>query len=90
MSLNEYLTQQLDHTVMILLSIDNKEIFQYNYWNWVKQTDQLHLLNDNLTIGHIIYTTGIVDNNEDGSISYKSENHPQNCTINFYFGKTIQ
>jgi hypothetical protein len=89
MILNEYLTQQLDNTVMVLLSIDNKEIFQYNYWNWISETNQLHLLNDNLSIVHIIYTTGIIEINENGSISYKSKYHPQNCIINFYFGKAI-
>jgi len=46
-------------------------------------------LNDNLSIGHIIYTTGIIEINENGSISYKSKYHPQNCIINFYFGKAI-
>ncbi len=70
---------------MISLSVDGKESFQYNYWNWFSQQNQLYLLKDDYSVGHIIYT-GSISPNEDGSISHTSEYHPKNCVLNFYFG----
>jgi len=85
MTLHNYLLKNLDQTVMIVLAFENSEKFQYNYWNWFHQESQFHLLKDDFTIGHIIHT-GAITENEDGSISHNSKYHPQNCNMNFYFG----
>lgn len=84
-TLDKYLSENISHTVMISLSIDDSEPFQYNHWNWLRQYNQLHLLKDDYSIGHIIHS-GLIKHNEDGSISFTSEYYPKNCILNFYFG----
>lgn len=88
MTFHDYLLQNLSSTVMISLSIDNNEPFQYNNWNWLWETSQFHLLKDDFSIGHIIHH-GYVTVNEDGSISHTSKHHPKDIKINFYFGGAI-
>lgn len=88
MILHDYLRRHLDATVMIDLSIDEKESFQYNYWNWFHTQGELHLLRDDMTIGHIIHP-GSVTENDDGSLSFTSSFFPKKCRINFYFGGVI-
>lgn len=85
MTLHDYLLQNLSSTVMISMTVDEGESFQYNYWNWFHQFSQLHLLKNDFSIGHIIHTSSITIN-EDGSITHTSEYHPKNCKFNFYFG----
>jgi hypothetical protein len=85
-TLDQYLSEHLSSTVMITLKIDNKEPFQYNYWN--SFPDQLHLLHDDYRIGHILHKCNILLQ-EDGSFLVQSEYHPKNCVINFYFGGAI-
>lgn len=96
MTLNEYLVQHLDSVVMITLSTDEKEVFQYNHWNYLMNTinpndREFHLLNDNYTVGHILYA-GTITMREDGAIVYtSSKNHkPKNVVLNFYFGGVTQ
>lgn len=84
-TLNKYLSDNIDHTVMISLSVDDSEPFQYNHWNWFKSQNQLHLLKDDYTLGHIIHD-GLVKHNEDNSITYSGKLYPKNCILNFYFG----
>lgn len=84
-TLHNYLLKNLNQTVMIHLSINDKESFQYNYWNWFTQDNQLHLLRDDYSIGHIIHT-GSITENEDGSISHSSIHYPKQSVMNFYFG----
>lgn len=88
MTFHDYLLQNLSSTVMISLSVDNNEPFQYNNWNWLWETSQLHLLKDDFSIGHIIHH-GYVTVNEDGSISHTSKHHPKDIKMNFYFGGAI-
>lgn len=85
MTFHDYLLKNLSSTVMISLSVDNSETFQYNKWNWFHQNSQFHLLKDDGRIGHIIHT-GTVVVNDDGSITHTSQYHPQNTVMNFYFG----
>lgn len=85
MKLSDYLSKNLDHVVMISLAVDESDAFQYNYWNWVSSQKQLFLLKNDFTIGHIVHD-GSIDQNNDGSINYKSDYYPKNITINFYFG----
>ena len=85
MTFHDYLLRHLENTAMISLSIEGGEPFQYNYWNWFHQQSQLHLLTDDMRIGHIIHH-GSVTENEDGSILHDSKYHPKKCIINFYFG----
>lgn len=82
-TLNDYISANINNTVMISLSVDNKESFQYNYWNWNNQ--ELFLLKDDYTLGHILYD-GAISQKDDGSIEYSHKYHPQKCLINFYFG----
>ena len=96
MTLDEYLVQHLDSVVMITLSTDEKEVFQYNHWNYVMNTisvndREFHLLNDDYTLGHILYV-GDVTVREDGAIVYTaSKNYkPKNVVLNFYFGGATQ
>lgn len=84
-TMHNYLLQNLKQTVMISLSIDNGNPFQYNNWNWFHQESQLHLLKDDYSIGHIIHT-GSVTQNEDGSINHISVHNPKTSVMNFYFG----
>lgn len=88
MTFHDYLLQNLSSTVMISVSVDNGEPFQYNYWNWFHQTSQFHLLKNDYSVGHIIHT-GSVSFNEDGSITHSSQYHPKNTIMNFYFGGSI-
>lgn len=88
MTLHDYLLQNLPSTVMIHLSVVGDISFQYNYWNWFHQIGQLHLLQDDYSIGHILHS-GIITQNEDGSILYQSEFLPKQCQINFYFGTIV-
>lgn len=81
----EYLTKNKDSIAMITLSVDNGDPFQYNYWNWINEHNQLVLLKDDYSVGHILYN-GSLTINDDNSISYRSEYHPKNCILNFYFG----
>jgi len=92
MSLDEYLVQHLDSVVMITLSTDEKEVFQYNHWNYLMNMinvndREFHLLNDDYTLGHILYC-GDVTVREDGAIVYTSSKNykPKNVVLNFYFG----
>lgn len=85
MTLYDFLAGNLHQTVMINLNVDEKEYFQYNYWNFLPNINQLHLLKDDLTIGHILHD-GKIKSNEDGSISYDSKYFPKQCKINFYYG----
>jgi hypothetical protein len=85
MTLHNYLLKTLDHTAMIALSINDQSSIQYNYWNWFHTIDELHLIKDDFSIGHILHQGSIVENN-DGSISFHSQYFPKNCVLNFYFG----
>lgn len=85
MTLHDYLLKKLDNTAMISLAVDAEKPHQYNYWNWFHQAAQLHLLKDDYTIGHIIHS-GSITENDDGSITHTSQHHPKNCQLNFYFG----
>lgn len=87
--LHDYLSQNLNATVMIGLSIDEAGEFQYNKWNWFHQIGQLHLLRDDFSIGHVIHT-GSVEFRDDGSIIHTSKYHPKSCLMNFYFGGATQ
>lgn len=89
MTLSSYLVQNLQQTAMISLSIDEKENFQYNYWNWISSINQLHLLRDDFSIGHIIHN-GIVNKLPDGGISLISDYHPKKIILNLYFGGVTQ
>lgn len=88
MTFHDYLLRNLSSTVMISISIDNGEPFQYNYWNWFHQVSQFHLLKNDFSLGHIIHTGSITINN-DGSITHTSKYHPKNIVMNFYFGGAI-
>lgn len=88
MTFHDYLLKHLDHTVTIILSQKDNTSFQYNYWNWLHSIGQLHLLKDDMSIGHILHS-GSVNENEDGSILYTSSLFPKSCIINFYFGGAI-
>jgi hypothetical protein len=70
---------------MVSLSVDDQEPFQYNYWNWLHEKAQLHLLKNDYSIGHILYT-GSVTVQGDGSVKHSSKYHPKECVLNFYFG----
>ena len=72
--LHFYLNEHLGSTVMISLSIDDNESFQYNHWNWLHEI-----------IGHIIHT-GSIEVRDDGSLLHSSKYHPKLCVMNFYFG----
>lgn len=85
MTFHDYLLKNINHTVMISLSIDGNEPFQYNQWNWFHQISQLHLLRDDFTIGHILHG-GAISENDDGSIQLTSSHYPKDCQLNFYFG----
>lgn len=85
MTFHDYLLQNLEQTAMISLSVDGGEPFQYNYWNWFHANGQFHLLKDDCSIGHILHS-GSVSKQDDGSILLKSEYHPKQCVLNFYFG----
>jgi hypothetical protein len=80
----DYLKKNLDSTAMITLST-GYDIFQYNYWNWLSN-GQFHLLNDDYTVGHILHD-GNIEQNEDGSVVFSANYHPQKLILNFYFGK---
>jgi hypothetical protein len=82
---HDFLVKNLDSTVMINLSIDGNESFQYNNWNWFHPIGQLHLLKDDFSIGHIIHT-GSVEVREDGSLLHSSKYSPKISVLNFYFG----
>jgi len=88
MNLDQYLIDNSSQTVMISLTIHDKST-QYNYWNWIGDHDQLHLLNNDMSLGHIIHN-GSVNQNDDGSISYSSNYYPKKAILNFYFGGSIQ
>lgn len=88
MTLHDYLLKNLSQTVMITVQVDDKDPFQYNYWNWFHQQGQLHLLKDDFSVGHIIHG-GTVISNDDGSVTHESKFHPQKCILNFYLGKVI-
>jgi hypothetical protein len=83
--LHFYLNEHLSSTVMISLSIDDNESFQYNHWNWLHEISELRLLKDDFSIGHIIHT-GSIEIREDGSLLHSSKYHPKTCVMNFYFG----
>lgn len=85
MTLHEYLTKNLQSTVMIALSVDEGGSYQYNYWNWFHQIGQLHLLKDDYSIGHIIHT-GSVKSQEDNSVVCESNYYPKQFKLDFYFG----
>ena len=83
--LHFYLNEHLSSTVMISLSIDDNESFQYNHWNWLHEISELRLLKDDFSIGHIIHT-GSIEVRDDGSLLHSSKYHPKLCVMNFYFG----
>jgi hypothetical protein len=85
MTFHDYLLKNLSQTAMISLSVNNGETFQYNYWNWFHKLGELHLLKDDYSIGHILHDGNFIQN-EDGSITYSSTNHPKHSVLNFYFG----
>lgn len=87
MTLYYYLLNHLDQTAMIDLRTGD-DIFQYNYWNLLSN-GQFHLLNDDYTLGHILHS-GSISENEDGSIVFSSQYHPTKLILNFYFGKTTK
>ena len=89
MTLHDYLLKNLNSVVMISLSIDKHNTVQYNYWNCFVEKGELHLLQDDLTIGHIIHC-GSISSNDDGSITHHSKYHPKNINMNFYFGGYTQ
>jgi len=89
MTLHDYLIKNLNSVVMIGLSIDKHNKVQYNYWNWFVENGELHLLKDDLTIGHIIHC-GSISSNDDGSITHHSKYHPKSINMNFYFGGYTQ
>ena len=86
--LHFYLNEHLGSTVMISLSIDDNESFQYNHWNWLHEISELRLLKDDFSIGHIIHT-GSIEVRDDGSLLHSSKYHPKLCVMNFYFGGAI-
>jgi hypothetical protein len=83
--LHFYLNEHLSSTVMISLSIDDNESFQYNHWNWLHEISELRLLKDDFSIGHIIHT-GSIEVREDGSLLHSSKYNPKISVLNFYFG----
>ena len=83
--LHFYLNEHLSSTVMISLSIDDNESFQYNHWNWLHEISELRLLKDDFSVGHIIHT-GSIEVRDDGSLLHSSKYHPKLCVMNFYFG----
>ena len=83
--LHFYLNEHLSSTVMISLSINDNESFQYNHWNWLHEISELRLLKDDFSIGHIIHT-GSIEVRDDGSLLHSSKYHPKLCVMNFYFG----
>jgi len=83
--LHFYLNEHLSSTVMISLSIDDNESFQYNHWNWLHEISELRLLKDDFSIGHIIHT-GSIEVREDGSLLHSSKYSPKISVLNFYFG----
>lgn len=85
MTFHDYLLRNLEQTAMISLSIDSEQPFQYNYWNWFHNIGQFHLLKDDYSIGHIIHN-GSITQQDDSSIVLKSQYHPKQCVLNFYFG----
>jgi len=85
MTFHDYLSKNLSNTVMITVAFDDKEPVQYNHWNWFHQIGQLHLLNDDYTLGHVLHS-GSITENSDGSITYTSNHVPKKCVMNFYFG----
>ena len=89
MTLHDYLLKNLNSVAMIGITIDNHNIIQYNYWNWFVEKGELHLLHDDLTIGHIIYS-GSISLNDDGSITHQSKYNPKIVNMNFYFGGYAQ
>lgn len=87
--LHFYLNEHLSSTVMISLSVDDNESFQYNHWNWLHEVSELRLLKDDFSIGHIIHT-GSIEVRDDGSLLHSSKYHPKLCVLNFYFGGATQ
>jgi hypothetical protein len=87
--LHFYLNEHLSSTVMISLSIDGNESFQYNHWNWLHEISELRLLKDDFSIGHIIHT-GSIEVRDDGSLLHSSKYHPKISVLNFYFGGATQ
>ena len=85
MTFHDYLLQNLEQTAMISLSVDGGEPFQYNYWNWFHSNGQFHLLKDDYSIGHILHS-GSVSKQDDWGILLKSQSHPKQCVLTFYFG----
>ena len=83
--IHDYLLKNLESTVMITITIDNQILSQYNYWNWFHEINELHLLKDDFSIGHILYLGSITENN-DGSLIHISKYHPKKSLLNFYFG----
>jgi len=87
MTFYKYLLINLGNTVSIDLHVGDN-IFQYNYWNWILrdsihyQKSELHLLNDDYTIGHILHD-GTISKNEDGSVVYYSAKYPCKLILNF-------
>lgn len=89
MTLHEYLNQNINSVVMITLSTDEKEVFQYNHWNYLTNGG-FHLLNDDYTLGHILHP-GNITIRDDGAIIYTSLDYkPNKVVLNFYFGGATQ
>lgn len=85
MTMHDYCLKNLNQTVMITIQTENTPSIQYNYWNWMHEIGQLHLLKDDLSIGHILHN-GYIEENPDQSLTFNSNLHPKKCNVNFYFG----
>lgn len=85
MNIQNYLEK--NPVAMIALELDNNT-FQYNYWNLVR--DQLVLLRDDFTIGHILLLTDSLIENSDGSFNVSSSKWPKKYKINMYLGGISQ
>lgn len=72
--------------VMVHLDIDSQS-FQYNYWNIIK--DQIFLLRDDFSVGHIILANDPLKDNGDGSFSVVSTYFPKEYKVNMYLGGNI-
>jgi hypothetical protein len=81
MTIKDYL--QHNPIAMINLSIGDHN-FQYNYWNLLN--DQLFLLRDDFSIGHILASNSTIHQKPDGSYEVVSKLFPKSYILNMYFG----
>ena len=79
------LGQYLKNNAILMMSVDiDNNTFQYNYWNIMD--NQLYLLNDNFTIGHILFLDSEINDSTDGSFTVSSKLFPKFYILNMYFG----